>query len=249
MKTPYKVDPRAKLFIVLCLSTIGVLIRDMYVLLIVLLLAVMSAELFRCDFKKLYYKLRHMLKIILVIAIVQSIFTSEGTTIIKVYSIDILTTGGIIRAVKFILRVAIVIISASIVTTSSYRKIVQSLVQMKIPYEIAFMVSVGIRFLPIMIEEFNDAIIAIQLRGIDLDKIPLKSKFKIYAYIFTPVIAGSMMKAKKLSIVMETKAFRAYPQRVSYNVLTLRKLDYFIMIISSLISLAIVGWYLLFLSK
>ncbi|WDV45626.1 energy-coupling factor transporter transmembrane component T [Clostridiaceae bacterium M8S5] len=241
------IDPRTKLFIVLCLSSIGVIIKDIYIMMFILILSVIICRLFECNLYSYYKKLKGMFKIILVIAIVQSIFTKSGSSIVSIAGVRLLTTGGIMKSVMFILRLSIVLISAAIISTSNYREIVQGLVQMKIPYEIAFMVSVGIRFLPIMKEEFTDALIAIQLRGIEIDKISLKDKLKIYSYIFTPVIAGSMIKARRLSITMETRAFRAYKTRTSYNILELNKIDYMVMLSTALISIVIVITYILWL--
>ncbi|WP_066499043.1 energy-coupling factor transporter transmembrane component T family protein [Abyssisolibacter fermentans] len=243
-----KFDPRTKLFIVLCLSSMGVIIKNIYMLFVILLISIVVSKLFACDFFSYYKKIKNLIKIIILIAVVQSIFSGSGSVLISIRGLRILTTGGILKAAEFILRMSVVIISASIITTSNYREIVQGLVQMKIPYEIAFMVSVGIRFLPLMVEEFKDAMTAIQLRGIELDKIPIKSKLKIYSYIFTPVIAGSIIKAKRLSITMETRAFRAYPNRVSYMILNMRFADYIVMIITFIITALIVGIYVCYMA-
>lgn len=243
-----KFDPRTKLFIVLCLSSMGVIIKNIYMLFVILLISIVVSKLFACDFFSYYKKIRNLIKIIILIAVVQSIFSGAGSVLISIRGMRILTTGGILKAAEFILRMSVVIISASIITTSNYREIVQGLVQMKIPYEIAFMVSVGIRFLPLMVEEFKDAMTAIQLRGIELDKIPIKSKLKIYSYIFTPVIAGSIIKAKRLSITMETRAFRAYPNRVSYMILNMRFADYFVILITFIVTALIVGIYVCYMA-
>jgi energy-coupling factor transport system permease protein len=45
----------------------------------------------------------------------------------------------------------------------------------RIPYEIAFMVSVAIRFLPLLTDEIKNVVTAVQLRGIELDKIPAET--------------------------------------------------------------------------
>ena len=133
----------------------------------------------------------------------------------------------------------IIIFSATIVISSSYREIVQGLVQLKIPYEIAFMVSVGIRFLPMLRNEFKDVMTAIQLRGVDFKKIPIKKRVRVYSYVFTPVVAGAIKKAQKLSIAMETRAFRAFPNRTSYLVLKMTARDHIVIVFSFLFTAAV----------
>src|SRR5690606_22844110 len=112
-----------------------------------------------------------------------------------------------LRAIEFILRLSVIISSSAIITTSSSREIVQGLIQFHIPYEIAFMVSVSIRFLPVFRDEIMDMIIAIQLRGIDLKRVRFNEKLRIYRYIFVPVVINSLLKAKQLSAAMEMRGF------------------------------------------
>lgn len=236
-------DPRTKLIIVLCISSIAVFFQNILILAIALILSFVFSCMFGAKISNTFGRIKHLLKIVFIIAIVQSIFSNAGTVVFSVAGIKILTDIGIIKGIEFILRIMVVIISATIITTSNYREIVQGFVQMKVPYEISFMVSVAIRFLPLLTEEIKEIFTAIQLRGIELEKLPLKRKIKLYSYIFTPVIIGTIIKAQQLSIAMETKAFRAYPTRTSYMVLKLEKKDYFLIIIILLITLALVLSY------
>jgi two-component system chemotaxis sensor kinase CheA len=72
-----------------------------------------------------------------------------------------------------------------------------------------------LRFLPVFSEEFRDTMIAIQLRGVDLKRIPIRDKIRIYAKIIMPVAYGAADRAQKLSYAMELRAFRAMPERTS----------------------------------
>lgn len=59
----------------------------------------------------------------------------------------------------------IIISSALLLLTAKPMELVLGLIRLKIPYEIAFMVLLAIRFLPVLVEEVQDALTAIQLRG------------------------------------------------------------------------------------
>jgi energy-coupling factor transport system permease protein len=133
-------------------------------------------------------------------------------------------------------------VSATILTTSNSREIVQGLVQWKCPYEIAFMVSIAIRFLPILKEEMLDVVIAIQLRGIELNKVKISKKVKIYKYILLPIVVNSILKAKELSSAMEMRAFRAYSTRTSYMVLKMSMTDYLIIALSTVVASLLIFW-------
>ncbi len=223
-----KIDPRTKLTIVLLLSTLALFYNNIFFLCVILIMSVIISLLLKSDIISIFVRIRKLFTIMIAIAFVQSIFNKLGNPIIMLGKIVILTDIGLIKSVEFILRLAIIIVSASIIITSNSREIIQGLVQWKCPYEIAFMSSAAIRFLPIFKEEMTDMLIAIQLRGIDLKKVKIHEKLKIYKYILTPIVINSVLKAKELSAAMEMRGFRAYPCRTSYLVLKMKKIDYII---------------------
>jgi energy-coupling factor transport system permease protein len=173
-------------------------------------------------------RMRKLVGVMLAIAAVQSLFIRTGNPLINIWGITLLTDYGLIKSLEFFLRLGIIIVSAAIITTSTSREIIQGLVQWHCPYEIAFMVSIAIRFLPVFKEEMVDMVIAIQLRGIDFKKVKLNQKLKIYKYILVPIVINSVLKAKELSVAMEMRGFRAYPSRTSYRMLKMQVIDYII---------------------
>lgn len=239
-----KVDPRTKLIIVLCLSTLSIIVKDLIFLGIVLLATILISMLFNVDLKGSIRKLKRLIYVLVGIAIIQSLFSTEGIDLIAIGKLSILTTIGLKKALEFILRMMIIVFSSTILITSNSREIIQGFVQWGMPYEIAFMVAIGIRFLPTMTEEIKDSLIAIQLRGIELDKIPLKNRIHIYSYIFTPIVVGSISKAEKLSMAIEMRAFRAYDKRTSYMTLKMYKLDYIIIFMSIIFTILFMIFYI-----
>jgi energy-coupling factor transport system permease protein len=158
--------------------------------------------------------------------------------LIRVFSINLVTEKGLLMGVKTFVRMLVILTSASIMTTVNYRETVQGLVQWKVPYLLAFMVSVALRFLPIFAGELKDSLTALQLRGIDLKKIPFGKKLRVYVYLLTPVVMSVLKRAQTLSMAMEARAFGAYPSRVSYLVLKLKARDYIVQLTSVLLSAA-----------
>jgi len=230
------IDPRTKLVIVLCLSTLAIFVKDILFLSGILLITVIISLIFKINMLQIFEKIKRLLYVLLAIAIVQSVFSTEGQTLIWIGKLSILTTVGLQKGLEFIIRIMIIILSATIITTSNSREIVQGLVQWKLPYEIAFMASIGIRFLPILIEEIKDSLVAIQLRGVEIEKIPFKKRFYVYSYLFTPILVSTIIKAQKLSISIEMRGFRAYETRTSYIILKMSYVDYLIIFSSLLCS-------------
>ena len=242
-------DPRTKIVMVLCVSTLAVFVQNIYILLSIFAFTILITALIGGNLPLVARKIGKMWYLFLLIVIVQSIFVHSGKILLKVGSFQLITLGGVLLGIEFILRIFIIISSAAILSTSSSREIIQGLVQWKIPYEIAFMVSVAIRFLPVLSRELKDIVMAVQLRGIDLYRIQIRKRLKIYYFIFTPVIIGAIRKAQKLSMAMETRAFRAYPNRTSYLVLKMSNIDYLVISIFSVITILVIILYYLFLRR
>lgn len=223
-----RIDPRTKLIQVLILSTLALIYKSLSILSLVFLAALVTALLYRVDLIAIIIRLKKLIGLMVLIALVQSLLTKEGRPILYLGGLTLVTDYGIIKSLEFILRLGIIIVSGAILSTSSSRQIIQGLIQWHCPYEIAFMVSVAIRFLPIFKEEMSDMITAVQLRGIDIKRVKFNKKMQVYKYILTPITLNSVIKAKELAAAMEMRGFRAYPRRTSYRLLKMQAYDYLI---------------------
>ena len=90
----------------------------------------------------------------------------------------------------------------------------------------AFMVTIAIRFLPILRDEANDILTAIQLRGI----VSGKSRFEATENLFVPVNAHDyqcFVESAEPSIAMELRAFVLAADK--FTVLKMQRLDYLVM--------------------
>ncbi len=239
-----KLDPRTKLIMVFSLSTLAVFVRDIYLLFLVLLVSLITSYIFAGNFSFIK-KMKKFIILFVGIAIIQSIFSPAGEVLFSVGSYTILTTGGLYKGIRVILRMLIIIVSATIMSSSSSRGIIQGLIQFKVPYEIAFMVSLAIRFLPVLGQEAKDAYTAIQLRGIEIEKLSFTRRLKIYSFLLMPVLTGVFFRARELSTSIEMRAFRAYPERTSYIKLVLKKRDFIVIGASFLFVSVIIYIYLI----
>lgn len=238
------VDPRAKIVIMLVISTLSILIKNIYFLSGVLLLTFILMWLFDIELLRTYRKIKRFGPVLLGLIIIQSIFSPSGISLITVKGISVITTGGIIKVISATLRIFTVITAAMFLSTSTYQEILLGLVKFGMPYEIAFMVLLSIRFLPVLTEEFSDALTAIQLRGVKIDRVPLGKKLQVFTYIFMPVVAGAILRAKKVSTSMEARAFRAYPKRTYVQDLVMTAKDYAVIVLISIFGISYFIFYI-----
>ncbi len=239
-----RLDPRAKLVIVICISTLAVFLEKLSFMLALLVATLLVAWLFQLHSSRSIGRIKKVLSVIIFIAMLQSLFTNAGTPLLSIGHITIISTYGLQRGVGVLLRISIIVLSAALLTTSSSRDIVQGLIQWKMPYELAFMVSIGIRFLPLLAEEIQDTFVALQLRGVELKKIPMKRKIKTYSYLLMPMVSSVLIKGRELSMAMELRAFRAYPERSSLRTLKMKHMDYAFILLSLSLTSAVFYIYM-----
>ncbi|TEB08077.1 Energy-coupling factor transporter transmembrane protein EcfT [Pelotomaculum schinkii] len=222
-------DPRTKIVIIICLSTLAVFLNEPRPLLLLFVFTLVVLLLMRINFFRMVMRFKKLLPLLLLMLIIQSVFTAGGEVMLSFQGVNILTTNGIHSSLSILFRLLTFFSSAMIILTSNSKDYVLALVQLKIPYEIAFMVLVALRFLPVFIEEIKDTLVAMQLRGVDLQRIPWRHKIKFYTHLFAPLLSSVMLKAYQLAITMEARAFRVYRRRTYLRLLQYRVADYVVM--------------------
>lgn len=228
-----QIDPRSKMAVAACLSTLAILYRTVLPLLLLFVLSVGILILFSAPLGQMIKRMRHLLKLLLVITLAQSIFTPGGTPLVSCLGIPLLTDYGVAQGLAFLLRMGIILMLAVLLSTAQSHQITQGLIQMKLPYEIAFMSTLGGKMIPIFKEEFVDSLNSFLLRGVDIKSLSLREKVHIYSYILTPVFTNSILRAKQLSIALELRGFRITQRRTSIVHLTLHRADYAIISLSA----------------
>ena len=90
-------DPRTKLIIVMCISTLGIIIKDSLPLFLILILTILIAKLFKINLKRSFKKTKRLLYVVILIAIIQSIFSTEGRILLSAGNFIILSTTGLAK--------------------------------------------------------------------------------------------------------------------------------------------------------
>ncbi|MCL2023081.1 MAG: energy-coupling factor transporter transmembrane protein EcfT [Oscillospiraceae bacterium] len=222
-------DPRVVFVFALYFSTFAVIFRTPLPMTILLIIAVDYSIAIRVPFKKLWGRLKRLWQIVLAVSILQSVFVQSGETLIGIGGLPIVTLGGLLTGLTVLLRLALLITSASMLSVYPPRTLIQGMLQLGVPQEIAYMVSIGLRFIPQMGQALRDSIIALQLRGIEPRELKLIGRIRLYSYLLMPAVASTLQNARELSMSLEMRGFRAYNKRSSYRRLSLKTGDIFLL--------------------
>ena len=232
-----RLDPRTKIMIILCLSSSVLFVRSPGYMLGLGGISILVPFLLGVDLISLFKRLKPLWLIFLGIAIAQSFFSPDERVFFSLGSIKVLTLGGLELGMMTFFRMLVIVCSASIMTTTDSRETMQGLVQWKLPYTLAFMTAVGIRFFPIFLEEARDALMSLELRGVNIKRIPFGKKIKVYVYLLTPVLAGVLLRGEVLAVSAETRGFGAYKERTSYLQLRFGIGDWVLLILAPLFAI------------
>ena len=154
--------------------------------------------------------------VILFISVFFNVFYTPGRVIFEFYFIHI-TYEGIVKAVFMGIRFVFIIIVSSMLTltttpnnlTDGLEKSLGFLKKIKVPvHEIALMMSIALRFIPILMEETDKIMKAQIARGADFASGGLITKAKKMIPILIPLIVSSFKRAGDLATAMDARCYR-----------------------------------------
>ncbi|MCL2353432.1 MAG: energy-coupling factor transporter transmembrane protein EcfT [Defluviitaleaceae bacterium] len=220
-------DPRIIFALVFATSTFAVIIRsDTVAMAGLLLITIICGLVLGVNFIKLSKRLKRLLQVMVIITLLQSIFRASGPVILYIGNFPLLTAGGVAMGVLVAFRFLIFLAGAFMFTLYPVRSLIQGMVQIKMPYELAYMVSIGIRFIPQFAESMQDSLTALQLRGMVFEELKFKKRMSIYSYLLLPTLMSALKQARELANSMDMRAFRANPKRTTFYTLRFKARDW-----------------------
>ena len=228
----HKLDPRTKLFATL-LFIISVFSFDGIVGFIV-----MTAFLFgviALSKVPLSFMLRGLkaIMILLVIAGLFNLFLTPGQVLWSIWKIHI-TREGLRNAVLMTIRMIYLIMGSSVMTltttpnqlTDGLEKALKPLQKINVPvHEIAMMMSIALRFIPILIEETDKIMKAQMARGADFETGGLVKKAKNMVPLLVPLFVSAFRRANDLALAMEARCYVGGEGRTKMMPLVYHKVD------------------------
>jgi energy-coupling factor transport system permease protein len=212
-----RLDPRTKLVFAVSVSGLCFFTEDVFLLAALLLAVIALLAIGGVNAGAVLRRCRPLFVVIASLFAIQSLFSSGRGA------------DGVLLAAALSLRLLLVTASAHVLLVVEIRDYMLALTQMKVPYEIAFMVTTGLHFLPILRDEAMNAYWCVQLRGRAFHKVPLPAKIRAYMSICLPILVGTLRRAEEMSAAMELRALRAKPGRTSMRRVALRGADVFLM--------------------
>lgn len=228
----HRLDPRVKLvttfFYIISLfivdNWIGYLAAGLFLLAVI--------KLSKVPFK---FMVRGMKSIVflLLIAVVFNLFLTPGEPLVTIWKLRI-TKEGIRLAGFMAVRLVFLIMGSSVMTltttpnnlTDALEKLLKPLKFFKVPvHEIAMMMSIALRFIPILLEETDKIMKAQIARGADFETGNIVRRAKALVPLLVPLFISAFRRANDLAMAMEARCYRGGEGRTKMKPLVYQRRD------------------------
>ncbi|MCX8095670.1 MAG: energy-coupling factor transporter transmembrane protein EcfT [Caldisericia bacterium] len=228
----YTLDPRAKIISFLFLMIVIFVFKSLYSFIPVFFLILFFFISSRIPLKHVLRGLKPIF-ILLIITIFFHFFFTPGIEILKILFFK-LTYEGLNRGIFIGTRLIILILISSILTfTTSPLELTKGLEFLTLPLnkigfpssEIIMMITIALRFIPVLVEETDRIIVAQVSRGANLDEGNIIKRAKNLIPILIPLFISAFRRAEDLAIAMEVRCFQPGKKRTYMRRLLWHKKD------------------------
>ena len=189
---------------------------------------------------------------LIIFTVAFNLFLTPGTVIWQ-YGVFHITKEGIKIAILMLLRLTLLISGTSILTltttpsnlTDGLESLLGPLQKVGVPvHEVAMMMSIALRFIPILMEETDKIIKAQTARGADFETGNLFTRAKNMIPILVPLFVSAFRRASDLALAMEARCYQGGAGRTKMKPLHYEKRDVaaYIILVVYTIAICVITW-------
>ena len=171
---------------------------------------------------------------LLLITVVFNLFLIPGTPVVHFWKLTV-TREGIETAVAMAVRLVYLIVGSSVMTltttpnnlTDGLEKAMRPLGRLHVPvHDIAMMMSIALRFIPILLDETDKIMKAQMARGADFESGNLMQKAKNMVPLLVPLFISAFRRANDLAMAMEARGYHGGEGRTKMKPLVYVRRDH-----------------------
>lgn len=228
----HSLDPRVKLFGSVCYMIALFLADNIIGYAVAAIFLYVTIKISKVPFKFIFKGLKTIV-ILLLFSVIFSVIFTDGTVLLDLKLFNI-TAQGLVKGIKLMVRLSLMIMGMSILTYTTtptdiadgLEKAFSPLKKIKVPvHDIAMMVSIAFRFIPILIEETDKIMKAQMARGADFENGGIIKKAKSMMPLIIPLVISSIKRAMDLAMAMEARCYRGGEGRTKMKPLIYKHKD------------------------
>lgn len=230
----HRLDPRVKIMCTLLYLISLFLFQNIWGYLVATVFLIFVIRSSKVPFKYIVKGLRPIIMLLMITVVFNLFLNNTGDVLVK-FGIFQITTDGLRTAVFMAIRLIYLILGSSLMTftttpnalTDGIESLLKPLQKIKVPvHEIAMMMSIALRFIPILLEETDKIMKAQIARGADLESGNIIQKAKAMVPILVPLFVSAFRRANDLAMAMEARCYHGGEGRTKMKPLVYEGRDY-----------------------
>ncbi len=249
----HRLDPRTKLFGTLVYIVSLFIADDLWGYLAAAVFLAAAIRLSKVPVKFMVRGLKAVV-FLLLISVSFNLFLTPGTPIFQIGFLQ-MTWEGVEFAAFMAVRLIFLVMGSTILTltttpnqlTDGLEKSLGFLKKVGAPvHEVSMMMSIALRFIPILVEETDKIMKAQMARGADFESGNLIQKAKAMVPLLVPLFISAFRRATDLAMAMEARCYRGGEGRTKMKPLRYEKRDHMTYLVYLAYGILIVGLKLVF---
>ncbi|MEW5866471.1 MAG: energy-coupling factor transporter transmembrane component T [Bacillota bacterium] len=236
----HRLDVRTKVTAFICLMVVLFLFRNpLYNAWIVLAVAGIAAAA-RLPFRRLWGILAPLVPVFVIIMVITgytyppSVFSSQTAQRVLFYSWPgrhlPVSAGGALYGLTLLLRILVMVVASSILTlTTPLDDFLQLLRLLRVPYELSFIITTGVRFVPTMEKKAAMVLDAQRARGAMVETGGMIQRIKAYVPVMVPMIVDSIRMSENLACAMLNRGYGSTRNWTALKKMAMDPRDYFVL--------------------
>ena len=231
--TLHRLDPRVKIVATL-VYIVSLFVVDNFIGYIIAAAFLATAIVLSKVPVKFIFKGMRAIYMLLVITMVFNLFLTPGEPLVSFWKLKI-TKEGLKIAIMMGVRLVFLITGSSLMTltttpnqlTDGLESLMKPLKKLHVPvHEISMMMSIALRFIPILMEETDKIMKAQMARGADFESGSLVQRAKSLIPLLVPLFISAFRRANDLAMAMEARCYRGGEGRTKMKPLIYHGTDF-----------------------
>ncbi len=224
----HKCDPRMKIVFLIGYIVAVFAAKNFYALGACAALFALVAVVSGVPFKSLLKSVRAILFLLIFMAIL-NLFFHDGKTVLWEWRFITITKEAIYYTIFFAARLFLLVLGSSLLTLTTtpvsladgIESLLSPLKVVRFPvHELALIMSIALRFIPILTDETGRIMNAQKARGADFESGGLVKRIKAVLPVLIPLLISAFRRADELGDAMDARCYSGSKVRTKYKKLT-----------------------------
>lgn len=230
----HRLDPRIKIIFAILYIVCSFLCKNVLSFALLMLSAILLIIIGKIPLKTVLRGLKPIL-VILIFTSVLNVFWTSGERLLLEWRFIHIYLEGVYAALFMVIRITSMIIGTSMLMTytttpieltDGLEDLLSPLKKLHVPvHEFAMMMTIALRFIPLLVEETDKIMTAQKARGADFSSGSLINRAKALIPVLIPLFVSAFNRASELATAMECRCYHGGEGRTRMKVRHVRAVD------------------------